>query len=469
MVESFREGAIMEKKLFVLIAALFVCSGQQIFAGGERANVRGMGMARTFVGSSKGLDAVGINPANLAMKDNAFTVSLAPFGVHAGSDFITLGTYNKYFTGTQTTSGRVATYLDENAKQDILSAFNGGVGQISADVSARLLGVSLQIESIGGFAFTVTDQLAASASVPKEYLEFALYGNPPGSTYNFNGTKAEASWLREYALSFGGTIPHFGFLDWMSVGASVKFVQGFGYYEFGQFNTSLVTSEDGILTGHVSYASRIAGKDPNTGSFTPGIFGMPVVGNGTGFDIGIAGGTQSGITFGLSLIDIGKLNWEENIEERSADTTIVVYDPRQVEDGQAIANSLKGKTKTGAPFSSSLPTTFRAGVAFQVDKLIQWVPGELIFGVDFNQGLVDAPGATTKGRVSAGMEWKLLKFLPIRTGISFGGTDRMNYALGFGINVGFFDLDLATENIELLMSPDNFSHGSIAVGTRFRF
>ncbi len=459
----------MEKKIFMMIAALCAFTGGQALAGGERTNVRGMGMARTFVGSSKGLDAVGINPANLAMKDDVFTVSLAPFGVHAGSDFLTYGTYNKYFTGTQTTSGRVATYLDENAKQDILSAFDGGVGEISADVSARLLGISLQIESVGGFAFTVTDQLAASVSVPRQYLEFALYGNPPGSRYDFSGTNAKASWLREYALSFGGIIPHFGFLDWMSIGGSVKLVQGFGYYEFGQFNTSLATSEDGILTGQVSYTSRIAGKDPNTGSFTPGIFGMPVAGNGTGFDIGIAGGTQSGITFGLSLVDIGKVNWEGNIEETTADTTLVVDDPRQVEDGQAITNSLKGKTKSGAPFSTSLPTTFRAGVAFQVDKLIEWVPGELIFGVDFNQGLVDAPGATTKGRISTGIEWKLLKFLPIRTGISFGGTDRVNYALGFGINLGFFDLDLATENIELLMSPDNFSHGSIAVGTRFRF
>jgi hypothetical protein len=63
----------------------------------------------------------------------------------------------------------------------------------------------------------------------------------------------------------------------------------------------------------------------------------------------------------------------------------------------------------------------------------------------------------------------LLSFLPIRSGISFGGTDRMNYAFGFGLNFGFFDLDVATENMELLWSPDDFSHASIAVGTRFRF
>jgi hypothetical protein len=196
---------------------------------------------------------------------------------------------------------------------------------------------------------------------------------------------------------------------------------------------------------------------------------MPVAGNGTGFDLGIAGGSSDGFSFGVAVVDIGKVNWEENIEERYADTTIVVDDPEQVEDGNAIASSLKGKTRAGALFSTQLPTTFRAGVAIQVDKMLSWMPGEFLFGVDFNQGLVDVPGTTPKGRLSLGAEWKLLKFLPIRSGISMGGTDRLNYAFGFGFNLGFFDLDLATENMELLWSPDDFSHGSIAVGTRFRF
>jgi hypothetical protein len=455
---------------YAWVAVLGCLLHQLSIAGGERANVRGMGMARTFVATSKGLDAVGINPANLALKDDDFTLSLAPFGVHAGSDFMTYGLYNKYFTGVQTNSGRVGTYLDDAAKEDIMNRFGGGVGAISAEVSARLVGLSFQIESIGGFAFTVTDEVSATANVPREYLMFALYGNEPGSTYDFRSTTAQASWLREYALSFGGSIPHPEFLDWFSLGASIKLVQGFGHYEFGQFNTSLVTSTDGILTGHVSYSSRLAGKDPNNpNGFTFGVFGMPVAGQGTGFDLGLAGGSNDGFSFGISIVDIGKVNWEQNIEERYADTTIVVDDPREVEDGKAIANSLKGKTRLGSPFSTSLPTTFRVGIALQVDKMLEWFPGEFLLGIDFNQGLVESVGGTTKGRISAGVEWKLLKFLPIRSGISMGGTDRLNYALGFGLNLGFFDLDVATENMELLWTPDELSHGSIAVGTRFRF
>jgi hypothetical protein len=462
----------MKIKFMITACALLACGAQQLaVAGGDRVNVRGMGMARTYIASSKGLDAVGINPANLALRDDDFTLSLAPLGVHAGSDFMTWGLYNDYFTGVETSAGRVGKYLEDADKQRILDAFRDGVGNISADISVRPVGMSFQIESIGGFALTMTDHIGMAAKIPSDYVRFALYGNTPGSTYDFSATSLKASWLREFALSFGGTIPHPDFMEWLSLGASVKIVHGFGYYEVQEFNTSLVTADNGMLTGHVGYQSRLVGADPtnpNSGFFlTP--FGMNVYGYGTGFDLGLAGGISDFMTVGVSIVDLGKVNWEDKIEETVADTTLVVDDPRVVEDGSAIESALRGSKRVGAPFSTSLPTTFRVGAALQLDKVAEWIPGEMLLAVDFNKGLVDEPGTSLYSRVSAGVEWKLLSFLPIRSGISFGGTDRMNYAFGFGLNFGFFDLDVATENMELLWSPDDFSHASIAVGTRFRF
>jgi hypothetical protein len=378
---------------------------------------------------------------------------------------------SKEFSTARTWSGRTAKHLEDADKQAILNAFRGGIGEIAAEVSVRPVGMSFQIESIGGFALTMTDHIAGSVKIPNDYLRFVLYGNTPGSVYDFSATSAKASWLREYALSYGGTLPHPGFMEWLSIGASVKLVHGYGYYDVQQFNTSLTTSENGTLTGHASYQTRLVGADPTkAGSgfyLTP--FGMNVYGNGTGFDLGVAGGLSDFVTIGVSLTDIGKVNWEDQIEETYADTTLVVDDPRTVQDGTAIEQALQGKKRKGELFSTSLPTTFRAGAAFQIDKLLGWLPGEMVLGVDFNKGLVDEPGTTTHSRVSAGVEWKLLAFLPIRSGVSFGGTDRMNYAFGFGLNLGFFDLDVATENMELLWSPDDFSHASVAVGTRFRF
>lgn len=448
-----------------------VCIAHAAFAGGDRVDVRGMGMARTSAAAARGLDAVGVNPANLAMKDNTLTLSLAPIGVHAGSDFLSYGLYNEYFTGVETGNGRVGKYLDEPDKQKILDAFRGGVGEVTADAAYRLVGLTVQLESVGGFAFTITDNLSGIARIPNDYVRFILYGNTPGSVYDFGRTSAKAAWLREYALSFGGTIPHPSFMQWLSLGAAIKLVEGYGYYEVERFNTSLTTSDNGVLIGRVGYLARLAGLDPtregNGFSWSP--FGQRAYGHGTGFDIGVAGGIGGFITVGMSMTDIGQVNWEESIEETYADTTLVVDDPQEVEDGTIIENALRGKKRAGTPFSRSLPTTFRAGAAVQVEKLVDWMPGELVVAADYTKGLADAPGTTLYARFSLGMEWKLLQFLPLRTGVSFGGTDRTNVAFGFGLHFGVFDLDLATENLDLLWGGDSVTHGSVALGTRFRF
>ncbi len=453
----------------MFVATVFIA--HTVFAGGDRVDVRGMGMARTSAAAARGLDAVGVNPANLAMKDNTLTLSLAPIGVHAGSDFLSYGLYNEYFTGVETGNGRVGKYLDEPDKQKILDAFRGGVGEVTADAAYRLVGLTVQLESVGGFAFTITDNLSGIARIPNDYVRFILYGNTPGSVYDFGRTSAKAAWLREYALSFGGTIPHPSFMQWLSLGAAIKLVEGYGYYEVERFNTSLTTSDNGVLIGRVGYLARLAGLDPtregNGFSWSP--FGQRAYGHGTGFDIGVAGGIGGFITVGMSMTDIGQVNWEESIEETYADTTLVVDDPREVEDGTIIENALRGKKRAGTPFSRSLPTTFRAGAAVQVEKLVDWMPGELVVAADYTKGLADAPGTTLYARFSLGMEWKLLQFLPLRTGVSFGGTDRTNVAFGFGLHFGVFDLDLATENLDLLWGGDSVTHGSVAIGTRFRF
>ncbi len=448
-----------------------VCIAHAAFAGGDRVDVRGMGMARTSAAAARGLDAVGVNPANLAMKDNTLTLSLAPIGVHAGSDFLSYGLYNEYFTGVETGNGRVGKYLDEPDKQKILDAFRGGVGEVTADAAYRLVGLTVQLESVGGFAFTITDNLSGIARIPNDYVRFILYGNTPGSVYDFGRTSAKVSWLREYALSFGGTIPHPAFMQWLSLGAAIKLVEGYGYYEVERFNTSLTTSDNGILVGRVGYLARLAGLDPTRdgSGFSWSPFGQRAFGHGTGFDIGVAGGIGGFMTVGMSMTDIGQVNWEEGIEETYADTTLVVDDPREVQDGTIIENALRGKKRAGTPFSRSLPTTFRAGAAVQVEKLVDWIPGELVVAADYTNGLADAPGTTLYARFSLGMEWKLLQFLPLRTGVSFGGTDRTNVAFGFGLHFGVFDLDLATENLDLLWGGDSVTHGSVAIGTRFRF
>lgn len=474
MVPVIISGAkVSWKKLSVRLhcfALVIMALHQAALGAGERSNIRGMGMAGTFVALSRGLDAVGINPANLALPDTGtLTISLLPLGVHAGSDFLSYDLYTEYFTGVQTDSGRFGRYLSSSDKQRLLDVFPGNVGRTAVEAEARVIGLSYRISSGAAVALTVTEQAGVFADIPRDYLAFILNGNPPGSKYDFSQTAFSASWTREYALSFGYTVSGVSFLESFSVGVAAKYVSGFGYYDVQRFNTSLNTAENGILNGSVGFLARKANVDD--GQLEPLSLFPPSAGSGYGFDVGVAGSINSFLSFGMSVTDIGSVDWQTNVKEYSADTTLVLDDPLNADQRSQIEEAVKGKKREGSPFSASLPTTFRLGIAIAMHKvpaLQSTIPGELLLELDYNQGFSNVPGTSTTPRVSLGVEFKPLHWLPLRTGVSFGGTDHVNMGLGLGFTFRYFDFEMGSDNMNWLFAPDNFSHASFAFGMRIR-
>ena len=453
----------------LLFVALFL---QHHYAqGSERTNIQGIGMARTSVAFSKGLDAVGINPAGVAAnEDGTITLNFLPLGLHVGSDFLDYEIYTSYFTGEQTDSGRVPRYLTDGDKQRILNGIGHDVARTTVDAEAGLFGVSFHLKDIGGIAFTINERQNGYAAIPRDYAQFLLYGNPPGSVQNFGATEMSASWMREYALSFGFKLPAIRFLESLSIGAAAKLVHGYGFYSIDRFNASLNTADNGTLHGHVDFLARSAGVDPyeNGGFKTLKLFSKPA-GRGYAFDFGLAGAVNNALSFGVALTDVGSIRWNSNASETVADTTIEIDDPFAVEEGDAVKQALKGRKREVGSFKSELPTTMRIGVAVAVHKL----PGfdklnGLVVGLDLNKGFYETPGSTKKTRVSLGVEFLPIRWLPLRSGVSFGGTDHFNVAFGFGVHFGLFDLDVASENVTWLFAPKTFSYGSVGIGMRFR-
>jgi hypothetical protein len=432
-----------------------------------------MGMGRTSVASSRGLDAVGINPANLALPDEGtVTISLAPLGIHIGSDFLTYGLYSDYFTGIDSDSGRIGRTLTDQDKRAILDAFPGSLGRLAADAEVRPIGLSLQIEDLGIFALTMTEHLSGYARIPNEYLRFLFYGNPPGSRYDFGESSARGWWTREYELSFGTELPTFGFLKSFAAGAGVKIIHGFGYYELERFNTSLATAQNGVLDGTLDVLARGSSIDLfnnySSSGFTP--FPAPA-GTGVGFDLGVTGELTDYIRVGLSVTDIGSIEWTRNVKEAYARGNVHLDDPLSSAQRDSLEDLVKGDTREGSAFSTPLPTTLRMGAAVELHKMKFFKPfmfGELLVECDYSQGFYDIGSTTKVGRLSLGLEYKPWNFLPIRTGVSFGGADHFSYALGLGFHFGVFDLDLASENIGWIFAPRSLSYASAALGMRFR-
>jgi hypothetical protein len=451
-----------------------ILCGTGVLSGGERTDVQGIGMARTFTASTHGLDAAGINPANLIGGDREYVIQfgLPRVGMHVGSDFLTYDLYEKYFTGIKTDSGRVARYLTDTDKQDILNSFPDGVGTLSADAELRPIGLMVKL-GFGALALTVTERVASSASIPHEYAEFLFYGNTPGSVYDFSQTHLAGSWTREYGLTFATQLPDLPFFSNVTGGVGLKLVHGFAYAELDRFNTSLITSTSGVLTGTLDLHARTSRIDELTDAYSGPFSPFPApAGTGIGIDLGMAGSLTEYMRVGISVTDIGSLTWTRNVEEVTADSTLVVSDPLDPDQNNGIQDAVNGKSKPGADFTTSLPTMLRIGVAVDLHKVPffqSFIVGELMVAADYNQGLADAAGSPRNPRVSLGMQWSPLPFLPLRTGVSFGGTDHYNWALGFGFHLGVFDIDFASENVSWLFATKGTSYGSAAVGMRLNF
>jgi hypothetical protein len=291
----------------VAIFCVLVLSAGTLSAGGDGPNVRSAAMGRTGVAAARGLDAVGINPANLAIDDgNTVGFGLVPFGGKIGSDFLTYGLYNKFFTGVESDTGRVGRYLTTSDKQEILDAFPGGIGEIGAGVDIRPFSLAIRMGNLGTVAFTMTEHVGGLVRIPKEYAQFILNGNTPGSVYDFSGTAGSAEWTREYAVSYGREVPTFWLFDAAYAGVAVKLVHGYAHMDVQRFNSVLTTGTNGVLDAQMDVLARFSRVDmmKDGGDFTP--FPAPA-GSGMAFDLGFTGVLFNFVTAGVSVTDIGSL------------------------------------------------------------------------------------------------------------------------------------------------------------------
>jgi len=405
---------VYEKRYLAGILAaivLGVATFSTSYAGGDRSSGQIIGMARTFTASSRGLDAIGLNPANLALDDRGSNVTLqiAPFGFRAGSDLINYGIYQDYFTGMDSLAANGQPYVDKNGKRvriakpltqsdkdAILGLFPGGIAHTQFDFDITEFGFTVQSHKIGGIGFSVSDQVGVNLDIPEGYLKMLLDAFPPnGATYTLDNTSITASWLREYNLSYARMLPvELKWVKNISVGIGIKYVQGFGYFGTNHYAGSIqvapVTDSltngktivlPGPLTGNVDflqYQSHIPFDSVANNLMKP-------AGTGIGFDFGVSGEVFQALRVGVSLTDIGKVTWNKYTKAIVGKGGFSVSDFNQQD---SVKNAFKGETTDTTAFKTSLPGALHVGAAFQVDEapFVSHFPGKLLVAADLHFG-----------------------------------------------------------------------------------
>ncbi|MEW6652250.1 MAG: DUF5723 family protein [Bacteroidota bacterium] len=473
------------KKAILVTASLIITISNFAFAQGVGSNgvtdARTMGMAKTFTTSSFGIYSVGKNPANL-FQDSAKNVELIlPIPLPnisgaIGSNFISLDDYDYYF-GTKVTnadgssSGRL---LTEQDKARLKGLFAEG-GTVTSDIHIQLVSLSIQpSKNFGAVAFTISDRISGIMTLPKSLIDLGIDGNMPNKVYNFNDTEFKASWLRKYSFSYARDLKIF---KSFKVGASVNFVNGFFYAGLDHIYTELKTGDANVITGKGDFLAYSAFSpdfkvkynfvdDKKKEDFSATPFPTPA-GRGVGFDFGISTMLSENFSIGFSITDIGKIKWDKEAAQYSSSAAIYLDDLSDQAQRDTLINRITGKES--GKFINSIETDMGRALHIGASIKLERIPGTMLLAVDYHQGFNDEPGNSKKPRIAVGIDWYDLGIFALRTGCSFGGFDKFNWALGLGIDFGLFALNFGTPDFQYLVSPSKAKRITFAVDSIWRF
>lgn len=458
-----------------ILLSLDVVFTSTAFAGGDKYSPRLVGMGRAFTAFSRGLDAVGTNPANLAFDDRNATVTLniAPLGFSIGSDLINYKIYTDHFTGVENpnTGERESKFLTEEDKDQILELFPSGVGRTQFNFETAPIGISVQFGNLG-FAIVPSISSSLNLDLDKEYLEFPLRGYPAGKSYNFNNTAVNGQSVAEVNFSAAYILPiEVPMVSNIAVGVGIKYLQGLGFIATERYKGSIApvtssnpgnveTNDSTIAT--FDFLQWVASVDPDDPS-TP-------AGTGLGLDFGFSMRILDDIQFAASITDIGKIKWDQNTKAIIGNASLVIGAAGDPENQEKLKDAFKGRTVDTTGFEFDLPTAIHVGVAVQLDDMFDVIPFRALVAVDGHFGLNEIGGNTKLPQFAIGTEMDFLAgWLPLRTGIMIGGRERFAWSAGFGIHfANSFDLDFATQSIAILTNPETFRTGSFTMGMRVR-
>jgi hypothetical protein len=364
------------------------------------SSARSAAMGGAFTGLAEGVDAPKYNPANLGLDGYGhYGLELASLGVSLTNNAFTLSDYNKY-------SGAV---LSTSDKQDILDCIPTGGLSIDADIKASALSLSL-----GSLVFSINGVGAADINLSREIVDLILNGNTFADTIDVTGSYSNAISYAGASVSYGLPLYSAGTRQ-LSVGLTASYFRGIAIEEVLSLKGLAATYEDGFQGQGEAIIRTASG------------------GHGYGLDLGAAFKLNNSYTVGVRVENLlSKLTWDREPQEHGY---VFSFDSASVDDFDDDFVTSEDYSVDIEPFSTSLPAVMNIGIAN--------TSGRLLWGVDWTQGYRAAPGTSTKPRVAAGVEYRLLSFLPLRIGFMTGGDRNTAFTFGSGLNLGGFYFDAA--------------------------
>jgi Outer membrane protein transport protein (OMPP1/FadL/TodX). len=391
--------------------------GWTSIAGAQLANASttATALSGAFTARATGYNAVAWNPANLAMPGNpGFSFTLLAVDGSAGLRPIDLNKIHDYQGQFVPTSVREQWLLDVTAQDGQKGGVGGGLTE---------LGLSL-----GSFAFQLSTKVASDVNLAPDAVEAILFGNA-GRTgtvkaLNLAGSSLQGAAYSTGAVSYGLPLTSLIPLANFAVGATVKYTVGHGMV-LGLDNGSAVNTSD-ITLNFPAVIPDTSGGKAKSGN----------LGSGVGLDLGGAW-TIPGFRFGVNVQNVvNTFKW---------DTTKFVVRP--VSGLFNVDTSYTNSKGPDQPYSTA-PAALRAKVAAMKFKPViaagmsfDWLP-QMTVSADIRQQAGDGIEVGPKSLIAAGVEYRIIPFIPLRAGVSTM-TGGFGVSGGLGVHVLGFEMGIA--------------------------
>jgi Family of unknown function (DUF5723) len=411
-------------------------------------------------GSQSFMAANSSNPA-LGGKDVSFVFGLGNINLDATTSF----TLSDLLTQSST-----KTVLNLGSFASKLAATNNFGMEVSSDLAH--LGFRLAGFYISGGAQLFSNSQATFSNSAIKLLAEGNFKNPNTML------TGESIYNQSFVATYLGASRSF-MNDKLSVGVRLKQMSGIGHLETAKLNYTVKTdmnsyplyalnikSDVDIKAGGI-FATVLdaVGDSAKFANLRTNATANPVTGSGFGFDLGVAYQFNDKLSVSASAINLGSINWkqENGISAKSQGSGTFDwkgYSYRIGADDNAKLNTdsitklaknalIPGTTKTA--YSSSLPSAFYIGAAYQLSKKQQ-------VSVVYR---TQTAGQVTNTLLGASYRLQLLKSLQLSAGVSLPSGAAMTFGGGLVWSPGPVQLYLMSDNIN---SADNANRMHLQAG-----
>jgi hypothetical protein len=438
---------MMRRLMHVLIPGALALAVAHGVAGAQ--SVANTSAAATALGGSytalaRGFDAIGWNPAGLAMPGTgAFSFTLLANAGGAGGSGPISGKDLKPFSGDSIPYATRVAWLGR-IRAAGGQAFSGSLDATVLSMNMGPIGLSYSLAGRAG------------GNLPGDAAELLLFGNYGFASavrpYTLQGARVDGSLIGTVALAFGKEFNvRFGSArdQHFALGVSAKYHMGHGLGVIVDGGSSVASSPA------VNVDVRLRQVLSDTGNPS----GLPMAGSGIGFDVGAA--WQGGpLKVGIAVRDLAN-SFKWTLDQMYTRVTTVKYASgvQQQVDGTWQKVSSLGQAARDSVTQALAPLVINPSLAVGVAYDL---PLRFTLSGEYQQRFGDGIAIAAKSRSSAGLQWKIIPFLPIRAG--YAQSDDATFLTGgVGLDFAVVRLDVAG-GVNTKTSGDGVVHVALTFG-----